>query len=102
MLLANQAFFFIRPSKTNRAVNFSKPQACLFFLNQRQLPNCARGTNLAAQLAVVFTIPDLGNKLGRPNPGHAGFHGHRLKAVGDAHLHAIAAADAGIDELVFR
>jgi hypothetical protein len=59
----------------------------------------ARGAHLAAEDAGVLAIADAGDQDRRPDTLHARLEERRVERVVGAHLHALGAADATLEEL---
>ena len=71
--------------------------ACLTFSSR--LGDGAGGAHLAAEVAGEGAIPHPRDEPGGVEPFQARFPQHRLQAVGQADLHALAAADAAGEKL---
>lgn len=59
-------------------------------------------THLAAEGAVVFTIADATDKSRTEDTLDTGFEPGRMECIADADLHALPAAHAATEELMFR
>ena len=99
--LADDTGCRVRVGKASSRIDHGEadPDRCFFF--RSQFPDGACGTDLSAEGAAVFAIADLRDKNRRPDPFKTGIEECRLKAVGDADLHALAAFDAASEEFFF-
>ena len=101
MFFAHYAILLFLPRQAQRPVDARKSQTRPQFLPLRKAADSSRGTNVAAQRAMIFTIPYLRNKMRRPDALKPRLQKSRLQAVGDADFHAITAAHATVNEFAF-
>ena len=70
------------------------PSLAFFFSSRAKSPDGAGGAHLAAEAAGLVAPGEPGHDARRPEAVKPAFPEAGLQGVGEAHLHALAAADA--------
>src|SRR5512141_880860 len=102
MLLADDAVRLPFPREATAPVDVGEAQLRLPLLREGEAPDRAGRTDLSAEGAVEFAIPDPRHEDRAPHPFDARLEPGRLQAVRDADPHAFPAPGAACEELPLR